>query len=93
MDAFDFGAGQRVGGRETDGDGHSLFVDGDGGSDFAGGGGDFDGEGLVQGGLGGGPFADGGEFGGDDKARYVFLCPGFDGDICLAGGGVAPPSF
>ena len=36
VDGVDFGAGERVGGGEADGDGHGLFVDGDGGGDFAG---------------------------------------------------------
>lgn len=37
VDAFDFGAGEGVGGREADEDGHCLLVDGDRGGDFAGG--------------------------------------------------------
>ena len=59
VDAVDGGAGEWVGGGQVDGDLHCLFVDGDGGGDFAGGGGDFDVEGGVSGGLGGGPGADG----------------------------------
>ena len=66
VDGVDGGAGQWVGGWETDRDGHGLLVDGDGGGDFMGGVRDFDSERLVGGGLGGGPGADGGELVGDD---------------------------
>ena len=93
MHGRDFCACERVGFGEVDGDGHCLLVDGDGGCDLAGGEGDFDGHGLVGGGLGGGPVADGGEFGSDDEGGDVFLGPGFDGDVQLAGGAVAPPGF
>ena len=91
VDGVDFCAGERVGGREADGDGHGLFVDGDGGGDFAGGGGDFDGHWLVGCGLGGGPVADDGEFLGDDEGGYVLLRPGLDGDAELTGGAIPPP--
>ena len=95
VDGFDFGAGERVGGGEADGDGHGLLVDGDGGGDFAGGGGDFDGHGLLLlvggGGLRVGPVADDGEFLGDDEGGDVLLRPGLDGYTELAGGTVAPP--
>ena len=62
-----FGASQGVGFWEGDGDGHCLFVDGDGSGDFASGGGDFDGHWLVCRGLGWGPRAHGGKFGGDEE--------------------------
>ena len=97
VDRLDFGAGERVGGRQADGDAHGLFVDGDRGGDFAGRGGDFDGHWLLLlllvggGGLRGGPVADDGEFLRDDERGDVFLRPGFDGDAELAGGAVTPP--
>ena len=100
VDRVDFGAGERVGGGQADGDAHGLFVDGDRGGDFAGRGGDFDGHWLLlllvvggSGGLRGGPVADDGEFLRDDERGDVFLRPGFDGDAELAGGAVAPPVF
>ena len=91
VDRVDFCAGERVGGREADGDGHGLFVDGDRGGDFAGGGGDFDRHWLVGCGLGGGPVADDGEFLGDDQGGDVLLRPGLDGYAELAGGAISPP--
>jgi len=93
VDGGDFGAGEGIGFREVDGYGHCLFVDGDGGGDFAGGGGDFDDHWLVGGGLRGGPVRDGGEFGGDDEGRNVLFGPGGDGEVELAGGAVAPPGL
>lgn len=74
VDGFDGGAGEGVGGREADRDRHRLLVDGDGGGDLAGGEGDFDGEGLVGGGLGGAPGADGGELVGDDQGGDLCCC-------------------
>lgn len=93
VDRFDLGAGERVGWREADRDGHGLLVDGDGGGDFAGGRGDFDRHWLVGCGLRGGPVANDGEFLGDDERGDVFLRPGFDGYAELAGGTVPPPVF
>ena len=94
VDRLDFRAGERVRGGQADGDTHGLFVDGDRGGDFAGGGGDFDGHWLVRSGLRrGGPFADDGEFLGDDERGDVFLRPGFDGRAELTGCAVPPPVF
>ena len=98
VDRLDFGAGERVGRGQADGDAHCLFVDGDRGGDFAGRGGDFDRHWLLLllllvGGCGlrGRPVADDGELLRDDERGDVFLRPGFDGDAELAGGAVAPP--
>ena len=91
VDGVDFCAGERVGWREADGDGHGLFVDGDRGGDFAGGGGDFDRHWLVGCGLGGAPVADDGEFLGDDEGGDVLLRPGLDGYAELTGGAISPP--
>ncbi len=93
VDGGDFGAGEGVGFREVDGDGHCLFVDGDGGCDVARCEGDFDGHGLLGCGLRWRPVTDGGEFGGDDEGGDMLFRPGFDGDVQSAGGGVAPPAF
>ena len=65
VDGGYFCAGEGVGWWEGDGYGHLLVVDGDGGGEFAGGGGDFYGHRLVGNCLGGGPVGHSGEFGGD----------------------------
>ena len=93
VDRVDFCAGERVGWREADGDGHGLFVNGDRGGDFTGGGRDFDRHWLVGCGLGGAPVADDGEFLGDDEGRDVLLRPGLDGYAELTGGAIPPPVF
>ena len=91
VDAFDGDLVERISRREADGDGHCLLVHVEAGSDFAGFGKDFDGQGLVVGDLGGDPRGDGCELGGDDEGRNVLLCPCLDCENYGAGFAVSPP--